>query len=131
MPNPLFGGRASTDKGVDSGQLRHYVTLERRGVATDEGGGQLKTPFAEVKKVWAAIYPAGSSETVRAQQRGIEVSHTILIRYDPAFANDLPFEIGDFRIKYGTRQFAIQGAVNVQEQSRILKLECLERLEVD
>ena len=129
MPHPLF--KVTKDQGVAAGELRHPVVLAKRPAATDEGGGATKYPYTAVKTVWAAIMPLNSSEVVRAAQEGIEISHRILIRYDPDIAQYMPFDVGDWRIEYGTRKFAIKGCVNVNERNRILDLSAFERKEVD
>jgi len=66
---------------------------------------------AHVPKIRAAIWPLKSTERMEAMQNQLTVTHRIRIRY---LSGVLP----SFRIKYGSRYFAIRSMINLREESR-------------
>lgn len=107
------------------GTLRHRVKLQQRSTAQDASGGQVTT-WSDVATVWADIQPLSGRELLAAQAVNSEVSHQIVIRWQPAFAT--PKSVAALRILYGSRIFNIAAALNEDERNRTLTLQATEGL---
>lgn len=99
------------------GILRHRITLQSPTAVADGMGGHTVT-WTTVDTVWAAIWPVSAKEQLRADQPAMTVTHRIRLRHRTVGA--------DWRVKYGTRYFAIVSLINVDEANRTLDLLCQE-----
>lgn len=106
--------------------LRHRIDIQRRSVATDEHGQQLKA-WETVWHIPAAIEPISTSltsagkEVDTAQASNYEFSHKVTIRYVPGLDVKM-------RVLYGDRIFAIHAIQNIEERNRVIYLLCKEGL---
>lgn len=106
-----------------AGQLRHRVTLQSKSVTRDAMGGETITWNDTVTNVPAAIEPLQGRERFLAQQIQPELSVRIRIRYRADVQ-------ADWRVKYGTRIFAIESPpINPEFRDRELHLICSEGVE--
>lgn len=105
---------------VDSGSLRHTVSIYRQTGTTDAIGGTVAGAPTLVAQVRASIRPASSREITVASQRNLSISHVIAMRYRTDFTSR------DYLV-FGTRTFAIVSMRNVDERNRRLELECVEQ----
>ena len=105
-------------KPTSPADLNKYITLQQSTRVSDGMGGFTLT-YADVASLWAAIWPISANETVAANATTMVVSHRIRIRYRSAFSPD-------YRIKYGTRYFAIVSIINPNERNEWLDLMCKE-----
>jgi len=102
---------------VNIGSLRHRITLQSPTAVADGMGGQTVTWTTE-GTVWAAIWPTSAKEQVRAAQPAMTVTHRIRLRHRTVDA--------DWRVRFGTRYFAIVSRINVDETDHTLDLLCQE-----
>lgn len=100
------------------GDLRQRISLQSKTSASDGMGGDVDT-WADVADVFAAIWPTSAAETVAANATSLVVTHRVRIRY----RSDVR---GSWRIKFGTRYFAIVSLINPNESGRLLDLMCKE-----
>lgn len=64
---------------TDPGSLNRRLTLETPVETPDGAGGSIVT-FGAVATLWAEVMPLQAGSTVRADARGADVSHRIVIR---------------------------------------------------
>jgi len=110
---------------MNPGKLSKRVKVIRLTKQSDNAGGILDDFETEdgwelVKETWAGIRPASASARTIAQQRMSEITHEVLVRYDANIQED------DV-IKYKDRRLDIITIINLQEENRYMKIECLER----
>jgi len=101
-----------------AGDLRHKIVLQEP-TETSDGMGGMTTTWSTFKRVWAAIWPLKGAEYLAAMQTTSEMTHKIRIRY---MANVTP----KLRIKWGSRYFDIQSAINPDERNIYLEMICRE-----
>jgi len=94
---------------MQSGKLKHRITIQSKGVARDSFGSEVVTWITE-KTVWASIEPIAGREFFLAHQMQANVDHRIRIRYYDGIRVD-------WRILFGTRIFDIKSIINLQEQN--------------
>ena len=73
---------------LDSGKLRHRVSIERVVRTQDEDTGAVTETWAEIAKVWAAIEPLSAREFVQSAAGQSEVTARITIRTRDILATD-------------------------------------------
>ena len=110
---------------VNSGTLRHRITLQRRSTSVDSFGAQ-STSWVTAAVVWASIESSAGKELMAAQAMAIDQPATITLRWQPMFAD--PKAVAALRILYGTRIFNIHSSNNPEERNRVLVLLCSEGL---
>jgi SPP1 family predicted phage head-tail adaptor len=69
--------------------------------------------------VWAAIWPTSAQERIESMANTLTVSHRIKIRY-------LPRVSSSWRVKFGSRYFAIVSVINPNEKNEWLDMLCKE-----
>ncbi len=86
---------------------------------TPDGMGGFTTVWASVLPantlIWAAIWPVSATEVIAANASSMVVSHRIRIRYRSILK-------ASWRIKFGTRYFAIVSIINPSEAGKFLDL---------
>lgn len=65
---------------LDSGKLRHRVSIERVSHVQDATTGAMVETWAEISKVWAAVEPLSAREFVQSAAGQSEVTARITIR---------------------------------------------------
>lgn len=103
---------------LDSGALRHRVTLQAPQETSDGGGGASVT-WTDVAVVWAAIAPLRGGERLRAGRLEAALTHRVTIRYR---ADVTP----EMRVAFGSRLFNIRAVIDPGERHRRLDLLCEE-----
>lgn len=73
-------------KPVGIGQLRYRVTLANRREVNDPDSGDLVSVFENQKQVSADITPVGTMVFYNTIQQDDEITHRIIIRYQPGVA---------------------------------------------
>ena len=111
--------------GIRSGELNKRAVLQRRTSTQDALGGTLQT-WADVAEIWCGIDTASGRELMAAQALRVEVSHTIICRYRPQFAN--PVAAASLRLVFKGRYFNIMAAMNENERNEKITLLCTEGL---
>lgn len=97
-----------------TGDLNKRVTLQYQTKVPDGMGG-FTTSWVDAATVWAAIWPVSASEQVQAAQQVMTISHRIRIRYRSVLKPS-------WRVKFGTRYFAIVSIINPNERNQMLDL---------
>lgn len=110
---------------ISAGRLNRRIIIQQRAVTQDSSGGQVET-WTAVATVWSAIEPLTARELMAAQAVQSEVSHSITIRWQAAFAD--PKAVAAMRAVYGARIFNIAGSMNTEERNRELILTASEGL---
>src|SRR5512146_1635699 len=100
------------------GDLRHRVTLQYE-TRTADGMGGYASVWNDAAQVWAAIWPVSATETLQSAQQIGTITHRIRLRYRPDLKST-------WRVKFGTRCFAIVSAINRNEQGVMWELVCRE-----
>lgn len=106
---------------VRIGALDHRLMLEAPSRTTDEGGGAT-IAWSLVAEVWASLRPLAANEVFDAEGLKGRITHEITLRYRAGVTPSM-------RFRMGARQFAIRAAINVDEESRVLRCLAEERLE--
>lgn len=100
------------------GKMRYRVKVEMATNTRDAGGG-LAQAFGSVATIYANIKPKSANSTYRQGMLQEKVTHEITIRYMQNIDTNS-------KITFGTRSFAVNGIVNVDERDRFLTLLCEE-----
>lgn len=100
------------------GDLNKRIALEYQTRTADGMGGAVST-WVEAETVWAAVWPTAAKEAVEGGQTVQTITHRIRIRG----REDVR---ASWRIRYGTRYFAIVSLINPNEQGRWLDILCRE-----
>lgn len=106
-----------------AGSLSNRVTLQRPGGSRD-AHGERTTTWTDVAVVYARIRSLSVREAEMAGQRQVATSHAIEIRYSSVVAA----MDASWRVKFGTRTFAIDGILNAEERNVMLTIYCTEGL---
>ena len=107
-----------------AGKLRHLVTIQKRTLASDGGYEPHTASWSTFATVWGAPDPQSGRETTLDPQSGqeqAEVSHRWRIRYTAGVT-------ADHRILWGSRTFDIRSVLNIDERSREMVLDTVEKL---
>ncbi len=108
------------DRYSSIGDMRRWITIEQQAPTQNARGEEVPT-WTTFATAWAAIIPLSGRELLAAQQIQASVTHRIVLRYlsglDPSM-----------RIVYNGRYFDIQQVININEQSRQMELQCIERV---
>jgi len=103
---------------MQSGTLRHRITLQTFTTAPDSYGEPIKT-WSDLATVWAAVEPLTGREYFQAQQTHAEVTYRVRIRYR---ADVVP----TMRIAHAGKTLEILAAIDVGERRREMHLMCRE-----
>ena len=101
-----------------AGETRHRVTLQKP-VQARAAFGDVRTTYADVATVWAAIDWESGRRYEAAAQLNSEVQGIIRIRY----RSDIK---ADWRIKYGARYIQVLSIANIYERDREMQINCRE-----
>lgn len=106
--------------------LTSTIVIEKLSAGSADGmGGKKGRAFATwVSDVSARIQPLSGEERSQFGQMRSIVTHKIYI--EPITNSDITAI--NCRIKYGTRYFDIDTVRNIDEQNRLITLECIERV---
>ena len=96
------------------GDLNKRIALEYQTRVSDAMGGSVAT-WVEAETVWAAVWPTASKEAVEGGQTTHTVTHRIRIRGREDIRPS-------WRIRCGTRYFAIVSLINPNESGRWLDI---------
>ncbi len=102
-----------------AGELRHRVTIQKEQGTTRNSKGELVPNWVDIVTVWAAVEPLKGREYFDAEQVQAEVTTRIRMRYHAGVTPEM-------RIIYGTKEFDILSAINIEEKDRELHLMCKE-----
>jgi SPP1 family predicted phage head-tail adaptor len=100
------------------GQLRHKVTIQKKGSGVSDGGGNIIPNWVNIAEVWANVNADPFDKTV-ANQSVQQSTHTVKIRY----RSDLTTA---HRLLFNGRVLDIKYIKNTNEANRELILSCLE-----
>lgn len=67
---------------LDSGKLRHRVTIQAPTQVQDPNTGAVVPSWSDVAEVWAAIEPLSAREFIQSQATQSQVTARITIRYN-------------------------------------------------
>lgn len=73
---------------LDSGKLRHRVSIERVTLTQDPVTGAMVETWTEISKVWSAVEPLSAREFVQSAAGQSEVTARITIRARDILATD-------------------------------------------
>ena len=111
---------------LNPGSLNKRVSVFKPDPESSDGAGGRENDWAtkagwiKVCNLWASIRPAGERAVTFAGQMGVEITHTVLIRYrdDISEANVIDFN---------GRKLDIRTMRNFDEANTLLQLMCFER----
>ncbi len=96
---------------MESGKLRHIITIEKLSDGTSDGmGNNIQSWEAVYTNIPALVSPISAKEAFIGEKNQIAISHRITMRYAPNVDSDC-------RIVFGTRVFSIQGVINPDERN--------------
>ena len=110
-------------EGVQSGDLRHRITIQKQVIAKNSYGEDTVS-WSDDATMWAAIYPVRGKQYFEAQQTQAQVSHKIVIRYRTLMDGTLINP--KCRVKFKARFFTIDVVINPDERRISLELMCNE-----
>ena len=103
---------------MNAGALRHVVDVQRPNEVKD-AMGQRVIKYATDSRRRAAIMPLKQEERVEADKvKGVR-THRIVLRHYPDLTSK-------WRIKLGTREFEVDGIINVNERNVETQALCVE-----
>ena len=100
------------------GDLNKRITIQAATKVNDDMGGFI-IAWADIDTIWAAIWPIGAKELILSMQNVMEITHRVRIRYRSVLRPE-------WRLKFGTRYFAILSIINPNERNEWLDLICKE-----
>lgn len=103
---------------LNSGMLRHKITIERESLTTDIVGGQ-SSSWATLIEPFALVKPVSGTERYQAMKLEADVTHRIYIRYSSVIS---PTD----RIIFNSREMQIRAIINIEERNKWLELHCVE-----
>lgn len=105
-------------KPLSPGHLRHSLVIETLTDVDDGRGGSAPT-WATVATVFGRVMPVSAREAFMAGQVQGTVSHRVTLRWIDGVRPKM-------RITWGSRILLIEGVRNLEEEGRILELDCSE-----
>lgn len=99
------------------GAMQHRISLLKQHPQRDAAGEFL--PMTVFSDTWAAIKLLQGRNLEKAQQISSEVTHTVVISYEPNIDSSL-------MVKFENRYFRIMAVVDPDERKMELHLLCLE-----
>lgn len=104
---------------MNPGKLRHRLAIQSRSWTVDDIGERTGT-WSTLDTVWGQVRPLSGSETMRAQQAQMDVTHEITIRYGTYFGSSDTELLPEYRFVYDGRFFRIRSIVNPEERNIML-----------
>lgn len=104
-----------------AGQLRHRVIIQHKTITRNDGGEPIET-WANLVTVWGSVEPLRGREYLEAQTQQQAISHRIRIRHPRQSVTP------EMRVKFGTRVFEIESALNTGERNIDMTLMCREMI---
>ena len=92
--------------------FNHRITFQKE-VQTSGEFGEIVSSWADVKTVWAKIEPSGYNQNTSRMKNDVEVSYTIVVRFDEELK-------GCKRILFGERVFKVLSAMCMNESREFL-----------
>lgn len=112
--------RCTAYKKIDfQNQARHVISVETPTEVTDDMGGFDRT-WSELASMYAIIEPMSQNENFKYSGMNSNVSHKIIVRYQPIFSN--PLTNATYRIIFNSRKLEITEAINLFEDNRYIKI---------
>lgn len=102
-----------------AGKLRHRIVIQQKS-QTQAAGGQPVETWSTLVTAWANVEPLRGREYLEAQTQQQAVSHRITLRHPRQTVTP------EMRVKFGTRVFEIESALNIEERDITLALMCRE-----
>ena len=102
-----------------AGQLTRRLCIQRRSTVQNSVG-EPQLSWTDVATVWADIEPLTGRELESAQRMVSEVSHQIMVRYQPMFADTQL--LASYRGLYKGRVFNLQACWNQDERNAVVTL---------
>jgi len=103
---------------MKSGELRHYVTLERQTTTQNNIGEPIVT-WIEFAPTYAKIEPLTGREYFSAKEKQNEVTTRITIRFVDGVTEDM-------RVNHNGRIYEIDAVLNVDERNERIQIMCHE-----
>jgi SPP1 family predicted phage head-tail adaptor len=103
-----------------AGLLRHQIRIAVPNWTPDSWGDNQIDSASVLGSVWASVEALSGRELFAAQQRVSNVTHVVTIRYMDGLKASM-------NVWFGARQFQIQAIENPDEQTKMLRLLCIER----
>lgn len=102
-----------------AGQLNRRLRIQSRSTLQDTFGAQ-QFAWTEIAVIWADIQPLAGRELENAQRIASEVSHQIVVRYQPIFADTRV--VAGYRGLYNGRIFNIHASMIEDERNAVVTL---------
>ena len=101
---------------MNIGSFSSRVTIEQAALTSDGAGGTTAI-WSTLKETWANIKPMGRK--LMEQDKIFQgTAYEILVRWDSVTVSN----IGDYRVKYGSKELAIHSVTNVEEMGNVQKI---------
>lgn len=109
------------------GQLRHWVTIQRR-VESDNPTGEQTWTFVDWQSMWASVEPLSGRELLQASQIGSNLNARIRIRFFPGINAKMrvrhSYTFGDEPV---LDYYDIESVIHINERFREMHLMCVKR----
>lgn len=103
-----------------AGDLRHRVTIQKRGTSMDALGQETPADWVDVTTVWADVNPLSGRELLVAQAAHTQINGTVTIRFQRQFAD--PVAMAARRLVYNGRYLNITASRDVDEMHQFIEL---------
>lgn len=103
---------------IESGKLRHRITIQQRSTTQDVYGEPTDT-WTTFATVWASVEPIIGREFFASEQVQAEVTTKIRIR-------NLDGILPKMRVSFGSKIYDIKAIMNIEERNREILLMCEE-----
>lgn len=105
-------------KRLSAGHLRHAITIQSETLTPDGRGGATRA-WATYVTAWANVSPFESVEGFAAGQLQGSITHRVTLRYQSGIRPKM-------RVLWGTRVLLITGVRTIEEERRVVVLDCVE-----
>ena len=102
---------------MNSGQLKHRVTVQKLAVTRDSTGEELET-WSNVGTRWAKIEQVKGSENYQRSGETSTAIYNVHMRYEAGLLST------DRRLVYGSQYLDIESLINVDEANVEYELSC-------
>lgn len=109
------------------GQLRHWVTIQRR-LEEQNAAGEVTWTFVDWQSMWASVEPLSGRELLQASQIGSNLNARIRIRFFPGINAKMrvrhSYTFGDEPV---LDYYDIESVIHINERFREMHLMCVRR----
>lgn len=105
-------------RALSAGHLRHRITIQSETLSSDGRGGYTGVQGTSFT-AWARVSPVSAREAFAHGMVQGSITHRVTLRYQSGIRPKM-------RVLWGTRVLLIQGVRTIDEERRVVELDCVE-----